>query len=78
MQHRLQLSFAVERRERLRYRFHDLRHAAASALLGAGQDVATVAGVLGHSSPAVTLRVYAHALPNRMREAATAVDALYG
>jgi integrase len=59
-------------------RFHDLRHAAASALLGAGQDVATVAGVLGHSSPAVTLRVYAHALPNRMREAATAVDALYG
>jgi len=59
-------------------RFHDLRHAAASALLGAGQDVATVAGVLGHSSPAVTLRVYAYALPSRMREAAAAIDALYG
>ena len=59
-------------------RFHDLRHAAASALLGAGQDVATVAGILGHSSPAVTLRVYSHALPSRMREAADAVDTLYG
>jgi integrase len=34
--------------------------------------------VLGHSSPAVTLRVYGHALPSRMREAADAVDALYG
>ncbi len=59
-------------------RFHDLRHAAASALPGAGQDVTTVAGVLGHSSPAVTLRIYSHALPSRMREAATVVDELYG
>ncbi len=59
-------------------RFHDLRHAAASALLGAGQDVVTVAGVLGHSSPAVTLSIYSHALPSRMREAADVVDALYG
>ena len=50
----------------------------ASALLGAGQDVATVPGILGHSSPAVTLRVYSHALPSRMREAADAVDTLYG
>jgi integrase len=59
-------------------RFHDLRHAAASALLGAGRDVATVAGTLGHSGPHVTLRVYAHALPSRKREAAAKVDSLYG
>jgi integrase len=58
-------------------RFHDLRHAAASALLGAGMDVATVAGTLGHASPNVTLRVYAHALPDRMREAAQQIDAIY-
>lgn len=59
-------------------RFHDLRHACASALLAAGVDVATVSGTVGHSSPAVTMRIYSHALPSRMREAAARVDALYG
>ena len=39
---------------------------------------ATVSGVLGHSSPAVTMRTYAHALPSRKREAAARVDAIYG
>jgi integrase len=48
------------------------------ALLGAGQDVATVSGTLGHSSPAITLRVYSHALPSRKREAAERLDRLYG
>jgi len=61
-----------------RTRFHDLRHPAASALLGAGQDVATVSGTLGHSGPHVTMRVYAHALPSRKREAADRIDAPYG
>ena len=56
---------------------HDLRHASASALFGAGLDPATVAGILGHASPAVTLRIYAHALPDRKREAAELIDALY-
>ena len=58
-------------------RYHDLRHAAASALLGAGIDVATTAAILGHSSPAVTLRVYSHSIPSRQREAAAKLDALY-
>ena len=39
--------------------------------------VFTVSGVLGHSSPAVTLAIYSHALPSRMRETAERVDALY-
>jgi integrase len=40
--------------------FHDLRHAAASRLIGARLDPVTVAAVLGHEDPTVTLRVYAH------------------
>jgi integrase len=39
--------------------FHDLRHAA-SRLIDAGLDPVTVAAVLGHDDPTVTLRIYAH------------------
>lgn len=59
-------------------RFHDLRHAHASALLASGVDLTTVSGLLGHSDSSVTLRTYAHALPSRKREAAEKIDALYG
>jgi integrase len=38
-------------------RLHDLRHFTATQLIGAGVDVRTVAGRLGHSDPSVTLRV---------------------
>jgi integrase len=46
--------------------FHDLRHAAASRLIGAGLDPVTVASVLGHEDATVTLSVYGH-LYNRRR-----------
>jgi integrase len=49
---------------------HDLRHFTATQLIGAGVDVRTVAGRLGHSDPSVTLRVYSHALEERDRAAA--------
>ena len=49
---------------------HALRHFAATQLIGSGQDVRTVAGRLGHRDASTTLRVYAHALPERDREAA--------
>jgi integrase len=39
---------------------HDLRHAAASLYIAAGMTPVDVAAVLGHSDPAVTLRIYAH------------------
>ncbi|HEX7355261.1 MAG TPA: tyrosine-type recombinase/integrase [Mycobacteriales bacterium] len=52
------------------FRFHDLRHASATEMVGAGVDVATVAGRLGHADPSVTLRVYAHVLATRDAEAA--------
>jgi integrase len=46
-----------------RWRLHDLRHFAASmAGIAAGHDVRSVAGRLGHANPAMTLRVYAHAV----------------
>ncbi|HET8893021.1 MAG TPA: tyrosine-type recombinase/integrase [Gaiellaceae bacterium] len=47
--------------------FHDLRHAAASRLIDAGLDPVTVAGVLGHEDPSITLKVYA-ARFNRQRK----------
>jgi integrase len=49
---------------------HALRHFAATQLIGAGHDVMTVAGRLGHKDPSVTLNVYASALPERDRDAA--------
>ena len=51
-------------------RLHDLRHFTATQLIGAGVDVRTVAGRLGHSDPSVTLRVYSHALEERDKAAA--------
>ena len=42
---------------------HDLRHTFATIALQQGGTPAEVAQVLGHSSPATTMRVYAHALP---------------
>lgn len=45
-----------------KWRLHDLRHWSASEALAAGHDVPAVANRLGHANPAMTLRVYAHAL----------------
>jgi integrase len=50
--------------------FHDLRHAAASRLIAAGLDPVTVAAVLGHEDPNVTLRVYAHLYDRRRSDEA--------
>jgi len=57
-------------------RFHDLRHSVATTLLGAGYDLAIVAGRLGHRDPTVTLRVYSHALQQGDRQAAITLGAL--
>jgi integrase len=44
------------------WRLHDLRHFSATVAIGGGHDVRTVAHRLGHADPAMTLRVYAHAV----------------
>ncbi len=55
-------------------RFHDLRHTAGTLMLRAGTPVHVVAKILGHSDPAMTLRKYAHALPDMDEAAAVAMD----
>ena len=52
---------------------HGFRHAHASILLASGTNPVVVSKRLGHSSPAVTLSVYAHALPQSDQEAAELV-----
>ena len=39
-----------------------MRHWSATLAIGRGHDIRTVANRLGHANPAMTLRVYAHAL----------------
>lgn len=55
-------------------RLHDLRHLSASLLLDAGFSVASVADRMGHTTPTTTLKVYAHALQNRDKNAAEEID----
>ncbi|MEZ5247604.1 MAG: site-specific integrase [Acidimicrobiales bacterium] len=57
-------------------RLHDLRHFVATQLLGAGVDVRTVAGRLGHRNAATTLNVYAHFLEQSDRAAADVIGNL--
>jgi integrase len=46
------------------WRLHDLRHWSATTAIGKGHDVRTVANRLGHANAAMTLGVYAHAVPS--------------
>jgi integrase len=57
-------------------RFHDLRHFAATVLAGAGVDIRTIAGRLGHAHPAITLRTYAHFMEATERQAAAVMGSL--
>ena len=57
-------------KERWPFRFHDLRHFSVTTLIAAGVDVRTVADRHGHANATMTLNRYAHALPERDREAA--------
>jgi integrase len=54
--------------------FHALRHTHASQLIDAGIDVVTISKRLGHSSSAITLKVYAHAFRKRDDKAADAIN----
>ncbi len=61
-----------------RIRFHDLRHACATLLLTAGEELAVISKVLGHSDYGTTLKVYAHLDPKRAKAAAVRIDAALG
>ncbi len=59
-----------------RIRLHDTRHTAASLMLAAGTPVKVVSDMLGHSSPTITLSIYAHVLPGMAEEAGERLSAL--
>jgi len=59
-------------------RFHDLRHTAATLLLGSGVNAKVVSEMLGHSSVSITLNIYAHVLPHMQQSAVSAMDRLLG
>lgn len=55
-------------------RFHDLRHAYGSLLIEQGENVKYIQSQLGHSSPMVTLNVYAHLMKTVNQEAACRLE----
>ncbi|WP_405619669.1 tyrosine-type recombinase/integrase [Streptomyces sp. NBC_00076] len=57
---------------------HALRHFYASVLLDAGESIKAVSEYLGHSDPAMTLRVYAHLMPSSNERARRALDGVFG
>ena len=69
---------ATDRAGVRRIRFHDLRHACATLLLTAGEELAVISKVLGHSDYGTTLKVYAHLDPKRAKAASGRIDAALG
>ena len=55
-------------------RFHDLRHTYASLLIEQGENIKYIQSQLGHSSPTVTLNVYAHLMKDTNQEAACRLE----
>lgn len=62
-------------REKMHHRF---RHTYASVQLHAGEDPVSLSHWMGHSSPEITLRIYAHFMPDRGQRGRTAIDAWLG
>ena len=54
--------------------FHGLRHSHVSALIAKGVDVLTISRRIGHASPVVTLRTYAHMFQQTDTVAADAIE----
>ena len=59
-------------------RFHDLRHSAATILLGMGVPVKLVQELLGHSHFAMTMDRYSHVLPSMQRGMMDQLDDYFG
>jgi len=55
-------------------RFHDLRHTYASLLIDQGENIKYIKTQLGHSSPTVTLNVYAHLMKQVNQESACRLE----
>jgi integrase len=59
------------------FHFHDLRHCAATVMVLSGVDVKTAQTRLGHSSPQVTLAIYARVTSEADRRAADLIGTHY-
>jgi integrase len=53
---------------------HRWRHTYASVQLAAGEDIISVSHWMGHASPDITLKIYAHFMPDRGLRGRTAID----
>ena len=58
-------------------RFHDLRHTFATLAIAEGADVMSLAAVLGHRNPAMTMQVYAVALAGPKKQLMDGVGEFY-
>jgi integrase len=61
-----------------RMRFHDLRHSAATLLLGMGVHPKIVSEMLGHTQIGITLDLYSHVTATMQRDAVQAFEELLG
>jgi hypothetical protein len=68
----------LERAGLPRIRFHDLRHSAATLLLGLGIHPKIVSELLGHSQVSITLDLYSHVTATMQQEAVRAFQGLLG
>lgn len=57
-----------------RVRFHDLRHTAATLMLGRDVHPKVVSEMLGHASIGITLDTYSHVTPAMQRDAVSAME----
>jgi integrase len=58
-------------------RVHTLRHSIISWLLASGVSVKDVQMIAGHSQPHVTLKTYAHVMPNYNRKVAIKIEGMF-
>ncbi len=65
---------ALKAAELPKIRFHDLRHTYASLLIEQGENIKYIQSQLGHSSPTVTLNVYAHLMKTTNQAAAIRLE----
>jgi integrase len=56
---------------------HDLRHSAATVALGAGADIKSVQGLLGHATASFTLDVYGHVSDQMRKDTAARMQSYF-
>lgn len=57
---------------------HHMRHTYATLTLGAGEPIHVVSAILGHADISVTLKTYAHAIPDQQHRAAETAQRVFG